>query len=62
VQMNTLAIRDWDAVHPVSNTRLVGTVVILTNSNNVNFSNSEATSTTEKSEYLESTSFDNQDF
>lgn len=55
VTLNTLNIRDWDGVHPVSNTRVVGSIVILTESNAVNFSgNTNASNTTEQSEYLES--------
>jgi len=62
VQMNTLKIRDWDGVHPVSDTRLVGTVVILTESNNVNFGGNREKEKTSQSEYLKSTSFDDQDY
>jgi len=62
VQMNTLKIRDWDGVHPVSNSRLVGAVVILTESNSVNFSNTGQANTTDRSSVLESSSFDDQDF
>lgn len=55
VTLNTLNIRDWDGVHPVSNTRIVGSVVILTESQNVNFlGGTSASNVTQKSEYLES--------
>ena len=66
--MNTLKIKDWDGVHPVSNTRVIGTVVILTESNNINFqTNSTAKkdnslSTTEKSEYRESEEIEGSEF
>ncbi len=68
IKMNTLKIKDWDGVHPVSNTRVVGSVVILTESNNINFqTNSTAKkdkslSTTEKSEYHESEDIEGSEF
>lgn len=67
VTMNTMKIRDWDSVHPVSNTRVVGTIVILTESNAVNFntaSNSagSGSETTEQSEYFESSALEGEDW
>ncbi len=51
--MNTLNIRDWKGTHPVSGHMVVGSVVILTESNNINFetSQSQSKNTTSKSEY-----------
>lgn len=67
VTLNTLNIRDWDGVHPVSNTRLVGSIVILTESNAVNFSGNPTSlgnnsNTTEKSEYIESNALEGEDW
>ena len=68
IKMNTLVIKEWDGVHPVSNTRVIGTVVILAESNNINFqTNSTAKkdnplSTTEKSEYHESEDIEGSEF
>lgn len=68
VKMNTLKIKDWDGVHPVSNTRVIGTIVILTESNNINFqTNSSANKdnsggSTKKSEYHESEDIEGSEF
>ncbi len=68
VKMNTLKIKDWDGVHPVSNTRVIGTIVILTESNNINFqTNSSADKddsggTTKQSEYHESEDLEGSEF
>ena len=68
VKMHTLKIKDWDGVHPVSNTRVIGTIVILTESNNINFKTNSSdnkkspTSTTKKSEYHESEDIEGSEF
>ena len=67
VKMNTLKIKDWDGVHPVSNTRVIGTIVILTESNNVNFKSNDLKknaekNTTEQSEYHESEDIEGSEF
>jgi hypothetical protein len=68
VKMNTLKIKDWDGVHPVSNTRVIGTIVILTESNNINFKTNSSdnekpnTSSTKKSEYNESEDIEGSEF
>ena len=67
VKMNTLKIKDWDGVHPVSNTRVIGSIVILTESNNVNFKSNDSKKNakqinTEQSEYNESVEIEGNEF
>ena len=67
VKMNTLKIKDWDGIHPVSNTRVIGTIVILTESNDVNFKSNDLKkqtkkNTTEQSEYYESEDIEGSEF
>ena len=67
LKMNTLNIKDWQGNHPVSGSFVVGTVVILTESNNMNFNSSnddkkKQLKTTTKSEYSVSKSIKGEDF
>ena len=53
--------------HPVSNTRVIGTIVILTESNNINFTTNTSSDNkedlkTNQSEYLESDEIDGEEF
>lgn len=56
INLNTLTIRDWDGTHPVSETNLVGAIVILTESNDVKLkpTSDKDKEKTKKSEYIES--------
>ena len=51
--MNTMNLHDWQGIHPVSNSFVVGTIVILTESNNLNFEAKvqEDSKKTKQSEY-----------
>jgi hypothetical protein len=53
IKMNTMNLSDWQGTHPVSNSFVVGTIVILTESNNLNFAddNQADSKKTKKSEY-----------
>ena len=54
IKMNTLSLRDWKGSHPVSNTMIVGSIVILTETNNINFNkniNDSKQQETQKSDY-----------
>ena len=67
VKLNTLVLRNWDAVHPVSNSRIIGSIVILTESNNINFNSTDSgkktkDGKTQKSEYFESESLEGEEF
>ena len=57
-------IRDWDGIHPVSNTRVIGSIVILNESNNINFNQQPASnqSKTKKGEYIESEDIEGEEF
>ena len=63
--MNTMNVKDWNGTHPVSNSMVVGAVVILTESNNIDFTNKKSNSkknTTTKSDYQISKDIDGQEF
>ena len=65
VKMNTMNIKDWNGTHPVSNSMVVGTVVILTESNNINLTKNTAIDkkgVTKKSEYKISEDIDGEEF
>ena len=66
LKMNTMNIKDWQGNHPVSGSFVVGTVVILTESNNIQFNSSNdkkgKDDTTQKSEYSVSESIEGEDF
>ena len=65
VKMNTMNIKDWNGTHPVSNSMVVGTVVILTESNNINFNNTKSTTNktgTTKSEFKVSKDIEGEEF
>ena len=65
VRMNTMNIKDWQGNHPVSGSFVVGTVVILTESNNISFNTSDKKKEegkTTKSEYSVSESIEGEDF
>lgn len=69
VELNTLVIKNWDGVHPVSNSRVIGSVVILVESNNINFDTTpiqgnevNRDAPTVRSEYHESEEFEGEDF
>lgn len=54
VKMNTFTIRNWQSVHPVSNSMIVGSIVILSEANNIQFKeeeNSVNQNETQKSDY-----------
>jgi len=66
IEMNNLTVRNWDGIHPVSNQRIIGSIVILTEANNINFetkknsNNTKGTNTT-KSKYIESEEIEGED-
>jgi hypothetical protein len=65
VKMNTMNVLDWQGNHPVSGSFVVGTVVILTESNNISFdtsNNKKDNGQTTKSEYSVSESLDGEEF
>lgn len=65
IKMNTMNIKDWTGEHPVSGTMVVGTIVILTEDNNINLSNNKnqsETETTQKSEYKVSEAIEGEEF
>jgi|TARA_B110000259_G_scaffold103265_1_gene118824 hypothetical protein len=64
VKMNTMNIKDWSGSHPVSNSMVVGAVVILTESKNMNFNSNAAdkSNTTTKSEYNVSEDIEGEEF
>ena len=65
IKMNTMNIKDWSGTHPISGTMVVGTVVILTESNNINFTTNSITNkndVTKKSEYKVSQDIDGEEF
>ena len=37
IKMSTITIKNWSGVHPVSNTKIMGSIVLLTEKNSVNF-------------------------
>jgi len=58
-------IKEWNGTHPVSNSMIVGTVVILTESNNINFNNTKSTTNktgTTKSEFKVSKDIEGEEF
>jgi hypothetical protein len=68
IKLNTMNIKDWSGLHPVSNSMVVGTVVILTESNNINFNTNptnnskENSKKTTKSEYKVSKDIEGEEF
>ena len=65
IKMNTMKIKDWTGTHPISGTTVVGTVVILTESNNINLTKNTAIDKkgeTKKSEYKISEDIDGEEF
>ena len=63
--MNTMNIKDWTGTHPVSGTMVVGTVVILTERNNINLSSNsikDKNEATKKSEYKVSEDIEGEEF
>jgi len=65
IKMNTMKIKDWRGTHPISGTTVVGTVVILTESNNINLTKNTAIDKkgeTKKSEYKISEDIDGEEF
>lgn len=65
LKMNTMNVKDWQGNHPVSGSFVVGTVVILTESNSINFNASKEIKKdgkTTKSEYSVSESLEGEDF
>lgn len=52
--MNTFTIRNWKNVHPISNSMIVGSFVILSETNNIQFKEEENSMTQneiQKSDY-----------
>ena len=69
IDIQSTPLRTWRAIHPVSKHLVVGTMVVLTKSNNLNFSTSGTSSSkgstnsaTEKSDFIESDDLDGEDF
>lgn len=66
IKMNTMNLKDWTGIHPVSGTMVVGTVVILTESNNINFSTNnkvnEKDGKTQQSKYEVTEDIDGEEF
>ena len=65
IKMNTMNIKDWTGTHPISGTMVVGTVVILTESNNINLTTNSITNkndATKKSEYKVSEDIGGEEF
>tara|TARA_B100002052_G_scaffold67060_1_gene60381 strand:+ start:6920 stop:8269 length:1350 start_codon:yes stop_codon:yes gene_type:complete len=68
MQFPTSQIKTWRAIHPVSNHLVVGTMVILNKSNNLDFSNSNSAannkskSKAKRSDFIESSDIDGEDF
>jgi len=68
VDMTSTNLKNWKGIHPVSNNLVVGSIVILSKSNNLNFNSSNPNNNkskennTKKSKYLESESLDGEDF
>jgi hypothetical protein len=65
IKMNTMKIKDWTGTHPISGTTVVGTIVILTESNNINLTKNSAIDKkgeTKKSEYKISEDLDGEEF
>ncbi|MDB4087328.1 hypothetical protein OAC93_04605 [Flavobacteriaceae bacterium] len=65
IKMNTMNVKDWNGTHPVSNSMVVGAVVILTESNNINFTTKKSNAkknTTTKSDYQVSKDIDGEEF
>lgn len=65
IKMNTMNIKDWTGEHPVSGTMLVGTIVILTEGNNINLNNNNIDTNyeqTQKSEYEVSDDIEGEEF
>lgn len=65
IKMNTMNIKDWTGTHPISGTMVVGTVVILSESNNINLTTNSITNkndATKKSEYKVSEDIDGEEF
>lgn len=65
IKLNTMNIRDWKGNHPVSNSLVVGTIVILTEQNNVDFNSTTETkkvNETQKSDYKVSEDIEGEDW
>ena len=69
IDIQSTPLRTWRAIHPVSKHLVVGTMVVLTKSNNLNFSTSGTSSSekstnsgTERSDFIESDDLDGEDF
>jgi len=63
IKLNTLNIRDWDGTHPISETKLVGAIVILTKDNDVKPKSTsvKGKEKTKKSDYIESEIIEGED-
>lgn len=65
IKMNTMNVKDWTGTHPISGTMVVGTIVILTESNNINLSTNstiDKSGKTKKSEYKVSKDIEGEEF
>jgi len=70
IKMSTITIKNWTGVHPVSNTKIMGSIVLLTEKNSVNFnstsvkgkSKTKTNSNTTKSNVYQSEEDDGSDF
>ncbi|PIQ50082.1 MAG: hypothetical protein COW03_01795 [Cytophagales bacterium CG12_big_fil_rev_8_21_14_0_65_40_12] len=62
IQLNSLELRQWKAAHPVSQSIIAGSIVILTEDNDVIFQTGNKANKTEKSDYSESKTLKGEDF
>lgn len=64
IQLNSVELRQWITAHPVSQSIIAGSIVILTEGNNLTIGNNanNSKSVTEKSDYSESKSLEGEDF
>ena len=67
IKFNALNVRDWQAIHPITGDPIVGSIVVLMNSESLkklinNANGNQVINGTEKSEVIESKINDNQDF
>ena len=73
IKMSTIPIRQWKGIHPVSKNLVVGNIIILTENNTIEFekpnsnaksskSSKKSSGSTGKSDFLESSDLEGEDF
>ena len=68
IKMSTIPIRQWKGVHPISKNLVVGNIVVLTEDNTIEFEKPKSTGqnkssgSTDKSDFLESSDLEGEDF